>query len=128
MSESRRKSRRFDSERKSGSNGIPVFDLVDLKKNKDFLKLKQDLEERGRSETKKQKGPKVEVLYVDATRNVGVVLGEKDIGTDMKKQVVTRDGVTVGMSPAEKFITESQYGIKYGQPERALVLVSKGLA
>ena len=46
----------------------------------------------------------------------------------MKKQVVKRDGVTIGMSPAEKFITESQYEIKYGQPERALALVTKGLS
>ena len=77
---------------KGGTDGIPVFDLVDLKKNKDFLRLKQDIEERGRSRENKtkDKGPKEEVLYVDATRNVGVVLGEKDIGADMKKQVVRR--------------------------------------
>ena len=94
MSE-RRKSKRFDSDKKSsksgGTGGIPVFDLVDLKKNKDFLRLKHDLDERTRSrQNRKEKGPKQEVLYVDATRNVGVVLGEKDIGADMKKQVVKR--------------------------------------
>ena len=64
---------------------------MDLKKNKDFLRLKHDLDERTRSrQNRKEKGPKQEVLYVDATRNVGVVLGEKDIGADMKKQVVKR--------------------------------------
>ena len=99
MSE-RRKSKRFDSDKKSsksgGTGGIPVFDLVDLKKNKDFLRLKHDLDERTRSrQNRREKGPKQEVLYVDATRNVGVVLGEKDIGADMKKQVVKRYTATV---------------------------------
>ena len=50
MSE-RRKSKRLDSERNPASSrtgGIPVFGLVDLKKNRDFRLIKQDLEERGR--------------------------------------------------------------------------------
>ena len=81
MSDRRKMSRRLDSEKrseKSRTDGIPVFDMVDLKKNKDFMRLKQDLEERGRQKEnrKKEKGPKMEVLYVDATRNVGVVLGK----------------------------------------------------
>ena len=44
------------------------------RRNKDLIKLKQDLEERARYV---QKGPdsKVETMYVDTTRNVGVVLG-----------------------------------------------------
>ena len=78
MSE-RRKSRRFDSEKPASSRtgGIPVFGLVDLKKNRDFRLIKQDLEERGRMREKGPTGgPKEEVLYVDATRNVGVVLGK----------------------------------------------------
>ena len=80
MSE-RRKSRRFDSEKPASSRtgGIPVFGLVDLKKNRDFRLIKQDLEERGRMREKGPTGgPKEEVLYVDATRNVGVVLGIND--------------------------------------------------
>ena len=80
MSE-RRKSRRFDSEKPASSRtgGIPVFGLVDLKKNRDFRLIKQDLEERGRMREKgpAKGGPKEEVLYVDATRNVGVVLGKE---------------------------------------------------
>ena len=83
MSE-RRKSRRFDSEKppSSRTGGIPVFGLVDLKKNRDFRLIKQDLEERGRMREKgpAKGGPKEEVLYVDATRNVGVVLGKEREG------------------------------------------------
>ena len=89
MSDRRRMSRRFDSEKrseKSRTDGIPVFDLVDLKKNKDFMRLKQDLEERGRTKEnrKKEKGPTMEVLYVDATRNVGVVLGKNEVNNLQK--------------------------------------------
>ena len=39
-----------------------------------------------------------------------------------------RDGVDVGMTDAEKCITESVYELKYGQPERALTLVTRGLS
>ena len=85
MSE-RRKSRRFDSEKPASSRtgGIPVFGLVDLKKNRDFRLIKQDLEERGRMREKgpAKGGPKEEVLYVDATRNVGVVLGKEGEGVN----------------------------------------------
>ena len=92
MADSRRRSRRFESDKKGSGKGIPVFDLVDLKKNKDFLRIKQDLDERSRAREgkSKERGGKSEVLYVDATRNVGVVLGEKDIGADMKRQIVKK--------------------------------------
>ena len=83
---------------------IPVFGIAGAKRNKNLLKLKQDLEERGRSNEGASEEPKVEMMYVDATRNVGVVLGkrymvhfgfdllfdytigENDISKDMKKQ------------------------------------------
>ena len=90
------RTRRSESERRSrGSEslslGPPVFDLPDIKRNKDLTRLKADLEERerARSDLKRPRRtprPGVEVLYVDATRNVGVVLGEKNVGANMKKQ------------------------------------------
>ena len=87
MTSERRKSRRFDSEKPASSRtgGIPVFGLVDLKKNRDFRLIKQDLEERGRMREKGPAGgPKEEVLYVDATRNVGVVLGKRRTSVALK--------------------------------------------
>ena len=89
-SESERRSR--GSEAGGGhSLGPPVFDLPDIKRYKDLCRLKADLEERerARSDLKRPRRvprPGVEVLYVDATRNVGVVLGEKNVGANMKKQ------------------------------------------
>ena len=38
-----------------------------------------------------------------------------------------RDGVDLGLSESEKLILESQYEIRYGQPGRALNLVTRGL-
>ena len=55
------------------------------RRNKNLVKLKQDLEERARLLNKGNE-VKTEMMYVDATRNVGVVLGEKDLGKDIKKQ------------------------------------------
>ena len=66
----------------------PVFELPDIKRNKDLCRLKADLEERARArldQKKSRSGVKVEVLYVDTTRNVGVALGEKNVAADMKK-------------------------------------------
>ena len=41
---------------------------------------------RARLDQKKSRsGGKIEVLYVDTTRNVGVALGEKNVGANMKK-------------------------------------------
>ena len=58
------------------------------------MKLKQDLEERARMVATGKIGgdnnSKVETMYVDTTRNVGVVLGEKDLGKDIKKQGIDR--------------------------------------
>ena len=76
--------------RGSSSLGPPVFDLPDIKRNKDLCRLKADLEERARARSDLKKPwrgprPRVEVLYVDATRSVGVVLGEKNVGANMKK-------------------------------------------
>ena len=39
-----------------------------------------------------------------------------------------RDGADPGLSESEKLILESQYEIRYGQPGRALSLVTRGLA
>ena len=59
-------------------------------KNKDLVRLKQDLEERARlaerSKAANNEGDKVETMYIDNTRNVGVLLGEKDLGKHIKKQ------------------------------------------
>ena len=83
---------------------IPAFSIAGAKRNKNMVKIQQDLVERSRSNEKNGKeGTKMETLYVDSTRNVGVVLGnkcfisfllnqslnfpgEKDIKKDMKKQ------------------------------------------
>ena len=40
---------------------------------------------------------------------------------------IFRDGVDLGLSESEKLILESQYEIRYGQPGRALNLVTRGL-
>ena len=60
------------------------------KKNKDLVKLKQDLEERARlaerNKAANNDGDIVETMYIDNTRNVGVLLGEKDLGKHIKKQ------------------------------------------
>ena len=64
---------------------IPVMAQAGNRRNKNLVKLKQDLEERARLFNKGNE-VKTEMMYVDATRNVGVVLGEKDLGKDIKKQ------------------------------------------
>ena len=48
--------------------------IAGARRNKNLVKLKQDLEERARA-TAQDDTPKVETLYIDTTRNVGVVLG-----------------------------------------------------
>ena len=85
--------KRSESERRPGVSLNPpvlppVFDLPDIKRNKDLSRLKADLEERARARSdqrKPRRGPRLEGLYVDAIRNVGVVLGEKNVGANMKK-------------------------------------------
>ena len=54
---------------------IPVFEMVGAKRNRNLQRLKQDLLERGRGGGVNNDEPKLETLYVDTTRNVGVVLG-----------------------------------------------------
>ena len=53
---------------------IPVMSIAGARRNKNLVKLKQDLEERARA-AGTESGPTVETFYVDKTRNVGVVLG-----------------------------------------------------
>ena len=53
---------------------IPVMGIAGARRNKNLIKLKQDLEERARA-TNPDAGPTIETLYIDSTRNVGVVLG-----------------------------------------------------
>ena len=57
------------------SSKIPVFEMVGAKRNRNLQRLKQDLLERGRGGGVNNDEPKLETLYVDTTRNVGVVLG-----------------------------------------------------
>ena len=66
----------------SSQNSVPMFDMKEIQKSKNLLRLKTDCEERARSRSRPGVG---EVQYVDATRKVGVVMGVKDIGADMKK-------------------------------------------
>ena len=78
---SRKKSERkpSDEEKKTKFNvtdKIPAFALSGAKRNKNFIKLQQDLVERTRNEKNNKESRVAETLYVDATRNVGVVLGE----------------------------------------------------
>ena len=71
--------RKSDAEKKSkfkSTDKIPVFGIAGAKRNRNLLKLKQDLEERGRSNETTNGEPKIECMYVDSTRNVGVVLGK----------------------------------------------------
>ena len=60
--------------RSSMVDKIPVMAIAGARRNKNLIKLKQDLEERARASAQDTE-PKIEVLYVDTTRNVGVVLG-----------------------------------------------------
>ena len=91
MMEGRKK--RSESERRSGLAPLqlpPVFDLPDIRRNKELSRLRADLEERERArasqdQRKTRRGRAVEGFYVDATRNVGVALGEKNVGANMKK-------------------------------------------
>ena len=66
----------------SNQNPVPIFDMKEIQKSKNLLRLKTDCEERARSRSRPGVG---EVQYVDPTRKVGVVMGVKDIGADMKK-------------------------------------------
>ena len=85
--------RRSESERRSGLSPLqlpPVFDLPDIKRNKELSRLRADLEEReraraSREQKKTRRERKVEGFYVDATRNVGVAFGERNVGATMKK-------------------------------------------
>ena len=66
-----------DSKRKKRSSlidKIPVMGISGARRNKNLVKLKQDLEERARANAQDAE-PKVETFYIDKTRNVGVVLG-----------------------------------------------------
>ena len=59
------------------------------KKNRDIVRLRQDLEERARIADRnntKNCEEKGETMYVDNTRNVGVLLGEKDLGKHIKRK------------------------------------------
>ena len=67
-----------DSKRKKRSSlidKIPVMGISGARRNKNLVKLKQDLEERARASAQDAE-PKVETFYIDKTRNVGVVLGK----------------------------------------------------
>ena len=57
---------------------IPAMAMAGSRRNKDMVRLKQDLEERARINMMKEAEGKAETstMYVDVTRNVGVVLGE----------------------------------------------------
>ena len=55
---------------------IPAMTMAGSRRNKDMVRLKQDLEERARINMMKEAEGKSETMYVDVTRNVGVVLGE----------------------------------------------------
>lgn len=55
---------------------IPAMTMAGSRRNKDMVRLKQDLEERARINMMKEAEGKAETMYVDVTRNVGVVLGE----------------------------------------------------
>ena len=57
---------------------IPAMTMAGSRRNKDMVRLKQDLEERARINMMKETEAegKAETMYVDVTRNVGVVLGE----------------------------------------------------
>ena len=68
-----------DSDKKPKFNvvdKIPAFGIVGAKRNRNLIKIQQDLVERTRNNEKMKAGPVVEVLYIDPTRNVGVVLGK----------------------------------------------------
>ena len=68
-----------DAEKKQKINiadKIPAFGVAGAKRNRNLLKIQQDLVERTRNNEKTSDGPRMETLYVDSTRNVGVVLGE----------------------------------------------------
>ena len=54
---------------------IPVMAIAGARRNKNLIKLMQDLEERARASAQDME-PRIETLYVDTTRNVGVVLGK----------------------------------------------------
>ena len=63
--------------RPDATDKIPAFAIAGAKRNKNLLKMQQDVMERSRRNEKSTAGPREEILYVDDTRNVGVVLGEK---------------------------------------------------
>ena len=63
------------SSRNKATDKIPVFGIAGAKRNKNLEKMKQDIEERARSNVKTKAEPLMECMYVDATRNTGVVLG-----------------------------------------------------
>ena len=68
----------MDEEKKAKFNiadKIPAFASAGAKRNKNMIKIQQDLVERTRNNDKQKTDAKMETLYVDTTRNVGVVLG-----------------------------------------------------
>ena len=60
--------------RSSMVDKIPVMAIAGARRNKNLVRLKQDLEERARANAEDTE-PRIETLYVDTTRNVGVLLG-----------------------------------------------------
>ena len=65
------------------------FQYRGVKNNKEFMMMKKDMEERRwkSMRSKNSSGPVLEEYFVDQTRNVGVVAGEKDIKLDMKNKM-----------------------------------------
>ena len=60
---------------KQNGTFVQTWIISGARRNKDLIKLKQDLEERARY-VGKAVDNKIETMYVDTTRNVGVVLGK----------------------------------------------------
>lgn len=125
--EGRRK--RSESERRPVLSQLPpVFDLPDIKRNKDLARLRADLEERARaSQRKSRRASEEESLYVDATRNVGVVFGEENVGANMKKPGKESKKVVSRME-VERLMKDGQYAEQSAHPHRALNLVNTGFS
>ena len=125
-SDEKAKKRKANKEMKEMIEKIPVLALTN-KGNKDLVKLRKDLEERARLAGKNSDGStkegKTETMFVDKTRNVGVVIGEKDLGKHIKKQ---RFESMIGMEPRmciamlEKVLMQAKHEYKVGCHMRGL--------